>query len=80
LAASAAGQKLLSWDDLHALGIRYHRNHLHKLIAAGRFPAPVKLGEGRTGSVAFVADEVQQWIEDRVSKYRVTYHRDGGRS
>lgn len=67
-------KRLLSWDDLAALGINYHKNHLRKLIAAGRFPAPIKLGdEARQGSVAFVASEIEDWIERRVAQYRVVY-------
>ena len=36
--------------------------------AAGTFPAPVPLGEGRR--IAFVRQEVEQWIRDRIADGR----------
>jgi prophage regulatory protein len=54
------GQDLLSFDDLRLFGIRYSRAHLYRLIKAGSFPQPVRLGEAR---VAFVRDEIVAWIE-----------------
>lgn len=55
--------RLLSRDDLAQLGIRYSRIHLHRLVLAGKFPKPVKLGAGRN---AWVEAEVLGWIEARI--------------
>ena len=41
------------------------RSTLYKYIAAGQFPEPVALG-GR--SVAWVADEVDEWILARIAE------------
>lgn len=49
------GQDLLGFDDLRLFGIRYSRAHLYRLIKAGKFPRPVRLGEAR---VAFVREQI----------------------
>jgi prophage regulatory protein len=57
--------KLLSMADLRLLkGVSYSRAHLFRLIRAGRFPKPIKLGENRN---AFVEAEIDQWIEARIA-------------
>ena len=40
---------------------------LHREIRAKRFPPPIKITEGR---VAWVASEVQEWAERRVTESR----------
>jgi prophage regulatory protein len=61
----SAAQRLLNTEDLRALGIRYSRMHLRRLILAGSFPAPVSLGENRR---AWVADEIHAWIDARIDE------------
>lgn len=36
---------LLSWEDVQKRGVRFSRQHRDRLIKAGKFPKPVKLGE-----------------------------------
>jgi len=43
----------------------YSRATLRRKAAAGEFPAPIKLGTGTGGAVAWRADEVRSWIETR---------------
>lgn len=58
--------KLLSMADLKPeKGISYSRPHLYRLINAGKFPRPVKLGEAR---VAFVESEIDDWLQERVAE------------
>ena len=58
--------KLLSMDEVRDLkGVNYSRAHLFRLIRAGRFPAPVKLGDNRN---AFVESEIDAWIEQRIAE------------
>jgi predicted DNA-binding transcriptional regulator AlpA len=38
--------RMLSDPDLRKKGIQFSRQHRHRLIAEGKFPAPVKLGGG----------------------------------
>jgi prophage regulatory protein len=49
---------LLSADDLRDLGIRYSRAQLHKMMARGRFPKPVRISDQRN---AWVLSEVEAW-------------------
>jgi prophage regulatory protein len=62
-AAQMHYRRLLNGEDLRALGIKYSRMHLRRLIQAGRFPAPISLGENRR---AWVADEIHAWIDSRI--------------
>jgi prophage regulatory protein len=55
------GQDLLSFRDLRLFGIRFSRAHIYRLINAGRFPAPVKVG-GRC--IAFRRKDIDRWIKE----------------
>ena len=58
-------RKLVSKKELKTLlGIPYSFAHIARLEAAGKFPRRVKLGACR---VAWVLDEVSEWIEERVA-------------
>ena len=63
VAAQFHHRRLLDAGDLRTLGVNYSRVHLHRLIQAGKFPRPVKLGENRN---AWIADEVHAWIDARI--------------
>ena len=59
-------RKLVSKKDLKIVyGVPYCFAHIARLEAAGQFPKRVKLGACR---VAWVAEEVEGWIEERVAK------------
>ena len=58
-------QKLVSKKELKSVfGVPYSFAHIARLEAAGQFPKRVRLGACR---VAWVADEVQAWIDKRVA-------------
>jgi prophage regulatory protein len=42
--------------------------HLSRLVEAGQFPPPIRLGIGRNGRLAFVEGEVQAWLRARVAE------------
>lgn len=42
--------------------------HARKLAAAGKFPAPVQLGEH---AIAWVAAEIDEWIAQRIAERQV---------
>jgi prophage regulatory protein len=44
-------------------GIPFSRQWIVKLVALGKFPAPIKLGEQ---SVAFVEAEIDEWLDARI--------------
>jgi prophage regulatory protein len=56
--------KLLGINELTAAkGVPFSRPHLYRLIAARKFPKPVRLGENR---VAFIESEIDEWLEARI--------------
>ena len=58
-------QKLVTKKELRSLfGVPYSFAHIARLEAAGQFPKRVRLGACR---VAWLAEEVQSWIDERVA-------------
>ncbi len=58
--------KILTVADLKPeKGINYSRSHLYRLVAAGRFPRPLRLGVGRIG---FIESELDDWLEARAAE------------
>lgn len=63
-------RKLVSRKQLRVdYGIPYTPTHLRRLEEAKEFPNRVHLGKCR---VAYIAQEVEEWIEDRIAKRGVT--------
>jgi prophage regulatory protein len=64
-------QQLVTKKELKSVfGVPYTFQHIARLEAAGQFPKRVRLGACR---VAWVAEEVQAWIDERVAN-RDTAH------
>ena len=58
-------RKLVSKKELKSVyGVPYSFAHIARLKAAGQFPKRMKLGACR---VAWVAEEVDNWIEERIA-------------
>lgn len=58
-------QKLVSKKELKSVyGVPYSFVHIQRLEHAGAFPKRIKLGECR---VAWLAEEVEEWIAERVA-------------
>jgi prophage regulatory protein len=56
---------MLSLAELKtAKGIKFSRQHLHRLIASGKFPRPVKLGANTN---AWPESEIDQYLKDRIA-------------
>ncbi len=55
---------LLLWPDVHFM-VRLSRPTIHRMIAAGKFPRPIRLGAGRS---AWLRREVTAWLEARISE------------
>jgi prophage regulatory protein len=55
---------VLSFPELRERGIRFTRQHLHRLIRAGKFPAPIKIGEDTN---AWVEPEIDQYMKERIA-------------
>jgi prophage regulatory protein len=56
--------KLLSIDELKSVkGIVYSKPHLWRLIRAGKFPKPIRLGENR---IAFPEHEIDDFLKAKI--------------
>jgi prophage regulatory protein len=53
----------LSYKDLRKKGIRFSRVHVLRMVKAGRFPKPVKLGDKEN---SWIEVEVDKWLTKRV--------------
>jgi prophage regulatory protein len=55
--------KLLSIDELKSVkGVAYSKPHLWRLIRAGKFPKPIRLGANR---IAFPENEIDAWVKSK---------------
>lgn len=54
--------RLLTLNEVRTR-IPYSKVHIYRLMRDGRFPKAVKLGENR---VAWVSEEIDQWITTRI--------------
>ena len=63
--AAPSARRLLSFNELRDRGITYSKVQIWRMVRAGRFPAPVKLGPSRS---AFVEAEVDAWVEARMAE------------
>lgn len=53
--------RLLTMHEVVAM-TTYSRPSIYRLIAAGEFPQPLKLGQFK---IAFREDEIREWIDTR---------------
>jgi len=60
-------KKQIRFSALADHGIHYTRAHLSRMIEAGQFPQPIKLGTGNKAHIAFVESEIDDWIESRLA-------------
>jgi prophage regulatory protein len=56
--------KFLRFPELAARGIPFSRQHIQRLIAAGKFPKPVKLGAATNG---FLEKEIDAWCAEKIA-------------
>jgi prophage regulatory protein len=56
--------RLLGEQELKQKGIKFSRQHRHRLIKQGKFPAPVKIGANTN---AWPENEIDKWIEDCIA-------------
>jgi prophage regulatory protein len=52
--------RLVDYEALKQRGFRYSRTHLWRLVKAGQFPKPVKLGGGARN--AWIESEIDEFI------------------
>ena len=62
--------RVLSFSELRERkGIVWSRPHIHRLINKGKFPRPVKLGEG---TAAWVEQEIDDWLAERAAERAIS--------
>jgi prophage regulatory protein len=66
--------KILTAEEVCQL-VRYSRRHLYRLIDAGAFPAPIRLGAKKIG---WIEAEVLDWIASRPRRYSGIPHKTTG--
>jgi prophage regulatory protein len=52
--------RMLNLSDLRGRGIPFSRQHIHRLVAAGKFPRPAKIGENTN---AWPEPEIEQYLK-----------------
>ena len=61
--------RFLTADQLRDRGITYSESHRRRLVAEGKFPAPVKLADGNdNAATAYVEAEIEAWQEARIAQ------------
>lgn len=43
----------------------YTRNGLNKMVKAGRFPRPLKMGDERNAPVRWRLSDIEKWVDER---------------
>ena len=56
---------VLSFPELKNLGVRFSRQHIRRLVKAGKFPAPIKIGENTN---AWLESEIDRYLKDRIAE------------
>jgi prophage regulatory protein len=54
--------RILAFAELKGRGVRFSRQHIGRLEAAGKFPQRIQLG---AASVGWLESEVDEWIRTR---------------
>lgn len=60
-------QRLISKKEAARL-VSFNPDHLMRLVRAGRFPQPVRIGLGKHPSPRFVEGEVDAWLQERLAE------------
>ena len=69
--------KVLTAKDLQERGIRWSRQHRDRMVKAGEFPKPLKLGTGPKSWNVWLETEVNQWLEQRAAARQAPMVRKG---
>jgi predicted DNA-binding transcriptional regulator AlpA len=60
--------QILDRNGLKKKGIGYSRTHLCRLVKEKKFPAPIRLGDGKWSRVAWDEAEIDKFILDRIAE------------
>ena len=62
--------RFLTFRELALKGVNYTQSHISRLVEAGQFPAPVRLGPRRT---VWPEAEVDSWVAERFAERNARY-------
>jgi hypothetical protein len=57
--------KILDRKDLAELGIRFHRDHLRRLVKQGLFPRPFKFSPGESAKDFWTDEQIEAYLAAR---------------
>lgn len=61
-----SSMRVLFFRDLkNKKGIAWSRQHVYRQVNAGKFPAPIKLGEA---TIAWIEHEIDAWLDERIAE------------
>lgn len=61
--AFPSGAVLIDLDDIKALGVKFSKTHLWRLIKNGAFPSPVSTGRKRR---TWLKSDVEEWLASKI--------------
>jgi predicted DNA-binding transcriptional regulator AlpA len=53
--------KFIRFRELPEYGVRYSRSHITNLVRAGKFPAPIKMGDGRSAGICWAEADLHAY-------------------
>ena len=59
--------RLLVFRQLESKGIPWCADHIRRLVKAGKFPAPIKLGDQPSSLNAWVEPEIDRYVEEKLA-------------
>lgn len=59
--------KLLSFNELKTLGVKYSKSHLYYLMSRGLFPKPLNLS---ANTVAWIREDIENWVNEKIALHQ----------
>lgn len=59
---------LLDQSGLRQKGVDYSPQHIRRLVSAGIFPPPVKMGQGRNAKNMWIGEEIDTYIAAKIKE------------
>jgi predicted DNA-binding transcriptional regulator AlpA len=59
-------RKLLSKSEVARI-VGYHPESMMRMVRAGGFPAPIRMGEAANAPARWLESEVEEWLDQRIS-------------
>jgi predicted DNA-binding transcriptional regulator AlpA len=60
--------KLIYMSDLQRYDIKFSAGHVRRLIKAGKFPMPSKMGDSRNSHLVWTESDILAWRNDIIAR------------